>query len=81
MLRRDLEQRLAPTFRYYLWFRPHQGLAGATPGEVYCGTKAGPAPIPLPRGRPGERHTVSLIPQIRDLDPQGSLPYLVSKAA
>ena len=81
MLRRDLEQRLAVTFRYYLWFRPHLGLAGATPGEVYCGTKASTTPIPLPRGRPGERHAVSIVPEVHYLDPERNLPYLVRKAA
>jgi transposase InsO family protein len=81
LLKSDLERRLAVAFRYYLWLRPHQGLAGATPGEVYLGRKASPVPVPLPRGRPGERHTVSIVPEIRYLDPEGSLPYLVSRAA
>ena len=40
---------------YYLCFRPHQGLRGATPAEAFFGiepscTKA----ISPPRGRPGE---------------------------
>jgi hypothetical protein len=81
-LRRDLERRLAVAFRYYLWFRPHQGLAGATPGGIYFGPKSATAGIPLPRGRPGERPPVTLlVPDIRYLDPERSLPYVVSRAA
>jgi hypothetical protein len=82
LLRRDLERRLATAFLYYVWFRPHQGLAGATPGEIYFGPKANRPGIPLPRGRPGERPPVTLlVPEIRYPAPDGSLPYLVSRAA
>jgi transposase InsO family protein len=80
-LRRDLEHRLALAFRYYLWLRPHQRLAGATPGEIYLGRKPAPAAVPLPRGRPGERHAVSVVPEVRYLDPDRRLPDLVRKAA
>jgi len=81
LLRRDLERRLALAFLYYLWLRPHQGLAGATPGEVYLGPKRSPTGVPPARGRPGEqRLPVSLVPEIRYLDPEGCLPYLHSAA-
>lgn len=51
----DLERRLATALTYYLCFRPHQGLHGATPAEAFLGiepscTKA----VSPPRGRPGE---------------------------
>jgi hypothetical protein len=80
-LRRDLERRLATAFLYYVWFRPHQGPAGATPGEIYLGAKVTPVAVPLPRGRPGERRAVSVVPEVRDLDPGRSLPCLVCRAA
>ena len=51
----DLERRLETVLTYYLCFRPHQGLHGATPAEAFLGivpssTKA----ISPPRGRSGE---------------------------
>jgi transposase InsO family protein len=51
----DLERRLETALAYYLCFRPHQGLHGATPAEAFLGiepscTKA----TSPPRGRPGE---------------------------
>ena len=51
----DLERRLELALTYYLCFRPHQGLHGATPAEAFLGTepacqRAGSPP----RGRVGE---------------------------
>jgi hypothetical protein len=51
----DLEARVELALAYYLCFRPHQGLSGATPAEAFLGvdpacTKA----VAPPRGRPGE---------------------------
>ncbi len=51
----DLERRLETALIYYLCFRPHQGLQGATPAEGFLGiepssTKASSPP----RGRTGE---------------------------
>jgi transposase InsO family protein len=80
LLRRDLEHRLLLAFLYYLWLRPHQGLAGATPADVLLGRKVSPA-VPPPRGRPGEQSQVSLGFEPRHLDPEKHLPYLLSKAA
>ncbi len=76
-----MERRLSLAFHYYLWLRPHQGLTGATPGEVYLDAQVSRVALPLPRGRPGERHAVSVLPEVRYLDPERSLPYLVGKAA
>jgi transposase InsO family protein len=81
LLRRDLERRLALAFLYYLWLRPHQALAGATPGEVHLGPTISPAAVPPPRGRPGEPLQVSLRFEIGHLDPEKRLPYLLSQAA
>lgn len=83
LLRADLERRLTLAFDYYAWLRPHQGLAGATPAEIYLGKK--PAhldAIAPPRGRPGESSGIPPPPfEIRYLDPEHHLPYLVRKAA
>jgi transposase InsO family protein len=80
LLRRDLEHRLALAFLYYLWLRPHQGLAGATPADVLLGPKGSRTVVPPPRGRPGEQSQVSLGFELRHLDREKHLPYL-SKAA
>ena len=83
LLRADLERRLALAFDYYVWCRPHQGLAGATPAEIYLGRR--PAhldAIAPPRGRLGESAGFPPPPfEIRYLDPDHRLPYLVRKAA
>jgi transposase InsO family protein len=81
LLRRDLEGRLGLALLYYLWLRPHQGLSGATPADVLLGSKRTPAVVPPPRGRPGAQLDVSLRFEIRHLDPEKRLPYLLSKAA
>jgi len=52
----DLERRLELALTHYLCFRPHMGLHGATPAEVFLGIE--PAclkAVAPPRGRPGER--------------------------
>jgi transposase InsO family protein len=51
----DLERRLESTLVHYVCHRPHQGLAGATPAEVFLG--AAPAHLAAaspPRGGSGE---------------------------
>ncbi len=83
LLRGDLERRLSLAFDYYAWLRPHQGLAGATPVEVYRRKK----PVHLealapPRGRRGEGTGIPPPPfEIRYLDPEHHLPYIARKAA
>jgi transposase InsO family protein len=83
LLRADLERRLTLTFDYYAWLRPHQGLGGATPAEVHIGSRAAHLDaITPPRGRPGE--ATGIPPptfELRYLDPDNRLPYLVRKAA
>jgi transposase InsO family protein len=81
LLRRDLESRLALAFLYYLWLRPHQGLGGATPAERRLGSLSGRPALPPPRAAPGQAVDVALDVEIRHLDPEQRLPYLVRKAA
>jgi len=77
----ELEQRLALGLHYYAFLRPHQGLTGATPAEIYFGQKPlSHHAIPPPRGRPGEPVRVSRI-QIHYLDPEQRLPFLKTNAA
>jgi len=66
---------------HYAHFRPHQGLGGATPAEIYFGrTPAHLSAIPPPRDRPGEG-PVDLPLRVDYLDAEGLLPVLVRKAA
>jgi transposase InsO family protein len=82
LLRDDLERRLAAALEYYLWLRPHRGLAGATPAESMLGLRPVHLDaIPPPRGRPGERVQTSVPFELRYLGPNRSLPYLLRKAA
>ena len=77
----ELEQRLTLGLAHYAFLRPHQGLAGATPAEVYFGhDPVSCHAIPPPRGRPGE-HVADPKIQIDYLDPEQRLPFLRSKAA
>jgi transposase InsO family protein len=55
LIREDLERRLELALLYYLCFRPHEGLRGATPTEAFLGmTPAHQSAVEPPRGRPGE---------------------------
>jgi transposase InsO family protein len=85
LLRPSAAEDLAATVElgllHYAHFRPHQGLAGATPAEVYFGrTPAHLAAIPPPRGRPGEGPK-DLPFRVEYLDVERLLPILVRKAA
>jgi transposase InsO family protein len=82
LLRTDLERRLAVAFDYYVWLRPHHGLGGATPAEVFLGRR--PAhldAVPPPRGQPGQHVELTPPIEIRYLDAEHRLPYLVRQAA
>jgi transposase InsO family protein len=51
----DLDRRLETALTYYMAFRPHQGLDGATPAEALLGLEpASATAVKAPRGRPGE---------------------------
>jgi transposase InsO family protein len=73
----DLEGRLETALNYYLCFRPHQGLHGATPAEAFLGIVPSCAKaISPPRGRPGEGPQEAPFP-IGFLDPdKRALPIL-----
>jgi transposase InsO family protein len=80
--RSDLERRLALFFAYYGCLRPHQGLGGSTPAEAFLGlSPAHLDAVPPPRGRPGEQVHVSALFDLRFLDPEQALPYVVRRAA
>jgi len=80
-MQEDLEKRLYFGLHHYAFHRPHQGLGGATPAEIYYGEKAAhlSASSP-PRGLPGEGPP-ELPLGILYLDEDHRLPLLVDKAA
>jgi transposase InsO family protein len=85
LLRPSAAEDLAATVEmglvHYAYFRPHQGLGGSTPAEVYFGrTPEHLSAIPPPRGRPGEG-PLDLPFRIDYLDAERLLPILVRKAA
>lgn len=80
LVKSELEQRLELGLRYYSFHKPHQGLGGATPAEIYFGEK--PAhldAVPPPRGSPGEGPSEPLF-VVEFLDPERRLPILVKAA-
>ena len=81
LLPQDLEQRLQIGLFHYAYIKPHQGLDGATPAEVFLGRE--PARLSAdhpPRGRPGEGPP-DLPFDIEFIDSERMLPVLVPKAA
>jgi hypothetical protein len=77
----DLMAKIEIGLLHYAHFRPHQGLGGATPAEVYFGrTSAHLSAIPPPRGRPGEGPIDSPF-CVEYLDTERLLPVLVRKAS
>lgn len=72
----DLERRLAAALVHYVCVRPHEGLQGATPAEVFLGAEpAHRSAVEAPRGRPGEGSPVAPF-DIEYLDPEGQHPVL-----
>ena len=77
----DLERRVGLSLTYYSFFRPHQGLGGATPAEVYYRLPlAHLTAVQPPRGQPGERSDDMPL-EIAFLDKEKTLPVLIPKAA
>ena len=77
----DLAAKIEMGLVHYAHFRPHQGLGGATPAEIYFGrTPAHLSAIPPPRGRPGEGPMDSPL-RVEYLDAERLLPVLARKAA
>jgi len=65
---------------YYAYYRPHQGLGGATPGEVYYGvTPASKSAVRPPRAY--ENRSDNKLFEIAYLDPEEFFPVLIPKAA
>lgn len=81
LLREDLERRVEYALLHYAFHRPHQGLSGATPAEVYFGVKpAHLSAVRPPRGRRGESFAEPPF-IIEYLDPEQRFPILKHKAA
>jgi hypothetical protein len=77
----DLMEKIELGLVHYAYFRPHQGLGGATPAEIYFGrTPPHLSAIPPPRGRPGEGLTDSPF-RVEYLDAERMPPVLVREAA
>jgi len=80
-MQRDLEDRIRIGLHYYAHQRPHRGLGGATPAEIYYGQQpAHLAASSPPRGRLGEG-PAELPFEILYLDEYRSLPILFDKTA
>jgi transposase InsO family protein/DNA-binding XRE family transcriptional regulator len=85
LLRPSAAEDLAATVElglvHYAHFRPHQGLGGATPAEIYFGrTPSHLSAFPPPRGSPGEGPMDSPF-RVDFLDAERLLPVLVRNAA
>src|ERR1035437_6182980 len=77
----DLMVKVEIGLDHYAHFRPHQGLGGATPAEIYFGrSPAHLSAIPPPRGRPGEGPMDPPF-RVEYFDAERLLPLLVRKAA
>jgi Helix-turn-helix len=77
----DLMEKVEIGLVHYSYCRPHQGLGGATPAEIYFGrTPSHLSAIPPPRGRPAEDPMDSPF-RVAYLDAERLLPVLVRKAA
>ena len=77
----DLAEKIELGLCHYARFRPHQGIGGATPAEMYFGrTPSHLSAIPPPRGRPSEGPFDSPF-CVEYLDAERLLPVLIRKAA
>jgi hypothetical protein len=74
-----MQHRLDAALTYYAYLKPHQGLVGSAPAEVYFGIR----PAHLGARRPSREGSCEPAPafDIAFLDPEGRLPFLVPKAA
>ncbi len=75
----QLEARTELALAYYAAYRPHQGLSGATPLEIYLNeTPAAQNAIPPPRKHEATRASDESLPfKVIYLDPERRLPVLV----
>ena len=81
LTKRDLERRLDQVFHYYTYLRPHQGLGGATPDEIYFGRQPAHLAAVHPLRARAREGPVDSPFEIAYLDPGKMLPVLVRKAA
>jgi len=74
-----LEARTELALAYYSSLRPHQGLGGATPAEVYFGeTPAAHSALPPPRKTKGSITGEAPLPlEVVFLDPERRMPVLI----
>src|SRR5262249_8545424 len=73
-----LHHRLQTGLHYYAYLKPHQGLGGATPAEMYCGlSPARQQAVRPPRAY--ENKPDDTLFEIAYLDPEGFLPVLTPK--
>jgi transposase InsO family protein len=80
LTQQDLERRLEMALAHYAHFRPHRGLGGGTPADVFLGRQ--PAHLDAvnpPRGRPAE-FSPPLPVRIASLDREGRYPVLLKAA-
>lgn len=81
LVQQELEQRVRLGLDYYAHHRPHQGLSGATPDEVFFRkTPAHTRAVAPPRARPGQGPRGSPF-AIEFLERDKRLPLLVKNAA
>jgi hypothetical protein len=76
----DMQERLEAALTYYACLKPHQGLDGAVPAEIYFGIR----PAHLDARRPPREQSLEATDQafeLASLDPEGRLPLLVPKVA
>jgi putative transposase len=80
LFREDLERRLELALAHYIHFRPHTGLGGATPAEIFFARRpAHLAAIHPPRGQLGDPSRPPPI-RIASLDKEGRYPILLKAA-
>jgi putative transposase len=73
-----LNQRLLSGLRYYAYLKPHQGLGGATPAEIFYGQVPARTNAKRP-ARAYENRQDDPLFEISYLDPDGFLPMLIPK--
>ena len=73
-----LNQRLLSGLRYYAYQKPHQGLGGATPAEIFYGQVPSRTNAKRP-ARAYENRQDDPLFEISYLDPEGFLPVLTPK--
>jgi len=73
-----LNERLLAGLPYYAYLKPHQGLGGATPAEIYYGINPARQNAKRP-SRSYENKQDDTLFEIAYLDPDGFLPKLIPK--